>query len=588
MNRTSTIQNKIVSALVLFICLTGISEAAVKADEKPGNKKTKVFVYENGNLTISSASNDLPFDLKYKGIIEVSNDDKMINSISAGGFVEINKTSFGNSRRLFIHADEQGKLTYEYYVGKSSTAFEPEGKKWLAEILPEIVKNSDLGIESRIRRIYNQQGLDAVFDIIEEGSTSHTSRTEWSFFSMETVTINSSKSRTNALKTLIFDNKIKDRDLQRVIDEVGDVKSNSTKGTLLRYILENYKLNNSQAAALLHGVSTHEYNTERGSTLRLFNQQYSDDYIIRKEYFDIIDDMEINSEKGNVLKDLIQKKTLSRDTWIALLDVVSDFSSEREKGAVLLFTIPYLPKDDAVMAEFRNTLDDMSDSYYVLKGEITTAMLESGLSNGNQKPDKSALLNYLRTAENISSNSQRGQILRKANRLFINDDQVIDAYFGVLANMDSEMEMYNVMLDLLDKNKLNEKAMYRLLRQTSRLVPDFQHGAGAVLRQVIQQFPLAESNYNQFFQVVERMDQNSTIEELLRMIIDHPVVNNKLLIKVMESNQRIDVDIEKAAILVRMSPQIPTNDSSVQYIFKSMAKELDSEYEKNRVLKTIR
>nr|WP_321408915.1 hypothetical protein [uncultured Carboxylicivirga sp.] len=586
MNRTFTMQYKVKNLLVFALLFSTFFGETLRADEKPA-KKTKVFVYEDGNFTISSVSEDFPFDLKYQGIIEISNDDKMINSISPGGFVEINKTAFGNNRRLFIHSDDNSQLTYEYYVGKTKTSFEPEGKKWLAEILPDIVAKSDLGIESRIHRIYNKEGLDAVFEMIENRSSTRKSRTEWSFFSMETVTV-SGKSKTNALKTLIFDNQLKNQDLQRIIDEVGDIRSNSTKGTLLRFILENYELNVGQAVALLEAVSTHEYNTERGSTLRMFNAQYSDDFIIRKAYFDIIDDMEINSEKGNVLKDLIRKKTLSNDTWISLLNVVSDFSSEREKGAVLLFALPYIPKDNGVMAEFRSVLDDMSDSYYVLKGEITTAMLESGFSTTNQKPDKGSLLSYLRTAENISSNSQRGQILRKANRLFINDDEVIDAYFAVLNSMDSEMEVYNIMLDLLDKNKLNEKAMYRLLRQTSNLVPDFQHGAGAILRQVIQQFPLTDSNYNQFFQIIERMDQNSTIEELLRMVIDHPVLNDKLLIKVMECNQRIEVDVEKAAILVRISPHIPGKDSSVQYIFQSMTKELESEYEKNRVLKTIR
>ncbi len=586
MNRTSTIKNRLFSIILTLIFIGFVSENA-RADKKPNKKSTRVVIFNDGDFSISSNADDLPFDLKYKGIIEVSNDDKMINSISPGGFVEINKTSFGNNRRLFIHADNTGTLTYEYYVGKSKTSFEPEGKKWLAEILPDIVKNSDLGIESRIRRIYNQKGLNAVLEEINDPSSStYTYHSKWSFFSIETS--GGGKSKPNALKTLVLDNELKKEDLELVINQIGDIRSNSTKGTLLRYILENYQLNTNQLVAILRATSTHEYNTERGSTLRLFNQFYTDEFIIRKSYFDIIDDMEINSEKGNILKDLIKKKKMSSDSWISLLNVVSDFSSEREKGALLLYCIPYLPKDESVMTEFRDVLDDMSDSYYILKGEITTALLEVNIQEGKQKPDKGSLLSYLRTAEDISSNNQRGQILRKANRLFINDDEITDAYFAVLASMDSEMEQYNVMLDLLDKNKLSDKTMYRLLRETSNLVPDFQHGAGAILRQVIQQFPLSNNNYDQFFQVIERMDQNSTIEELLRMVIDNPSINDQILIKVMECSQRIEVDVEKASLLVRISPQIPGKDSSVKYIFKSMAKELDSEYEKNRVFKTIR
>ncbi len=585
MKRTSTISKRLLGFVMLFALSASVFSSSLRADKKPVKKSKSVVVYNDGEIVINSNIDDFPFDLKYKGIVELSDDDKMIISISPNGFVEINKTAFGNNRRLFIHADDKGNLSYEYYVGKSKTEFEMEGRKWLGEILPEIIKNSDLGIESRVRRIYSKNGLAAVLDEIETStSSSYSYNNKWNFFTIES---HSSGSRSNALKTLVLDNELKNRDLVELFNEIGEIGSNSTKGTLTRHIIENYKLNNEQLAAALRATSTHEYNTERGSTLRLLNQYYNDDFSVRKNYFDIIDDMEINSEKGNVLKDLIKKKTLSNDTWISLLNVVSDFSSEREKGALLLYCLPYLPNDESVQSEFRNTLDDMSDSYYVLKGEITTAMLEANISQGVQKPNKNSLLSYLRTAENISSNSQRGQILRKANRLFINDEDVIDAYFSVLSGMDSEMEKYNVMLDLLNKNKLNEAAMYRLLRETTYLASDFQHGAGAVLREVVQQFPLPNNNYEQFFQIISRMDQNATIEEILRIIIDHPSLNDKLLIRIMESTQQIDVDVEKASLLVRLSPHIHGKDSSVQYIFKSMAKDLDSEYEKNRVLKTI-
>jgi len=149
------------------------------------------------------------------------------------------------------------------------------------------------------------------------------------------------------------------------------------------------------------------------------------------------------------------------------------------------------------------------------------------------------------------------------------------------------MEMYNVLLDLLRKNKLGEPAMYRLLRSLDGMVDDYQHGAGAVMREVITQFPLSENNYNQFFRLINRMDQNGTIEELLRLVIDHPTMNENLAAKVIECTQQIDVDVEKASVLVRLSPYMNRKSASSVYMFKSMAKDLDSEYEKNRILKTL-
>ncbi|WP_430815392.1 hypothetical protein [Carboxylicivirga sp. RSCT41] len=603
-------------AVLLAVFLSSVFQTAMADDNKHKNRKAERVNYDEmraeyrkvreevreavaefraadyrKEVKISTASSDFPFDLKYKGVIELSEDNKMITGISANGFVEINKTAFGNNRRLFIHADDKGTITYEYYVGKTETAFDPEGKKWLAEVLPDIVKRSDLGVESRVRQLYSKKGLRAVLDAMEDlpSSSTYSYSSEWNVFTIKTSSYKSgsSASKNTFLKTLVFDNQLKNQDIVPVLNEIEEVRSNSTKGTLIRHILENYKLNTEQLAAVLDATSTHDYNTERGSTLRIFNKFYTDEFAIRKGYFDIIEEMEINSEKGNVLKHLVKNKKLSNDSWVSMLHAIDDFSSEREKGALMLYLIPYLPKDEVVMDAFRDVLDDMSDSYYILKGEITTALLDAALESGKRKSDKSTLLNYLETARGISSNSQRGLILRKANRLFINDEEVVDAYFETLNGLDSEMEMYNVLLDLLNKNKLEEAAMYRLLRTLDRLVGDFQHGAGAVMRQVVAQFPLSETNYNQFFRLVNRMDQNSTIEELLRYVIDSPAMNETLAAKVIECTQQIDVDVEKAAVLVRLSPHVNNKNSSTAYIFKSMAKDLESEYEKNRVLRTL-
>ncbi|TAJ09734.1 hypothetical protein DMA11_19805 [Marinilabiliaceae bacterium JC017] len=588
-------KSKVFSLTLLTLLVTGSAFASVTDDKKPKKIKKEIVIFHDGGRIaiddiMSDLSDEFPFDLKYGGRIEVSEDDKMITGMSPNGFFEVNKAAFGNNRRLVITADQDGKLNYEYYVGKSKTSFEPEGKKWLGEILPSIVVRTEVGAESRVSRLYRTKGIQGVVDEIEKFPSSQKKySTSWSFFSFETTTIHSGSSnlKNTYFKTLVFDNKIKDQDIKPLCHAIKDVRSNSTKGSLLRHLIENYKLNDNQLAALMEAAATHDYNTERGSILRLVNNKFSENYNCRRIYFDIIDDMSINSEKGNVIKDLLKKQKLSTATWIRMLESVDDFTHEREKGAVLLKMLDYLPKDEEVMSNYRRVMDNMSSSYYVLKGEITNALLDATIAGTPSKPDKQILITYLKTGYDISSNSQRGSILRKANKMFIDKPEVLDAYFYVMDDLDSEMEKYNVMLDLLDHNKLSDQAMQMLLRSMNDLVPDYQHGAGAVLREIIKQFPLSSENYDTFFRLIDKMDQNSTIEELMRYIIDQPHLNNEIIIKIIENLDNIDVDVEKSVILVRLAPRIDKKDSSLMYIFKSMIKNLDSEYEKYRVLKTI-
>jgi hypothetical protein len=583
-NKTKAIL--LLNLFVLSIVQVGAEEKHKKAGLAINNGKTIATVW-----TIDKKNDhfdEFPFDLKYKGRIELSNDDKSITSISPNGYFEVNKVAFGNNRRLIIRSDDKGQLSYEYYVGKTNQDYLPEGKKWLAEILPDIVRKSEIGVESRVRRIYNKSGFNGFLDEIEQINSSKVSYSKkWNFFSIETYSNSGSSLKNTYFKTLVFDNQLKNEDLLPLLENISEIASNSTKGSLLRHVLENYKLNSAQLAQLLETTSTLDYNTERGSVLRIVNQQFNEDFACRKHYFDIIEEMEINSEKGNVLKDLMKRQKLESSTWIRLLQSLNEFSSEREKGAVLLLALNYMPPSEEVMREFRHCLEDMSDSYYVLKGEITDAMLETNLKNNTSKPHKNTLISYLKTGQSISSNSQRGLLLRKANRLYIDDEEVIDLYFNILEGMDSEMEKYNVMLDLLHKNTLSDKSKSRLLIAARDLVPDYQHAAGAVLRELTSQFPLNAYNTDLYFDLIREMDQNATIEETLREVINQPNLSNEMVVKIIESLENITVDVEKSSILLRLSPHINQSDATLLYIYKSMAGKLESDYEKNRVLQTI-
>ncbi len=51
-------------------------------------------------------------DVKYDGVIRISNDDKSIKSISSGGYLKISVRTFGNSRELLINSNSGGRAIY--------------------------------------------------------------------------------------------------------------------------------------------------------------------------------------------------------------------------------------------------------------------------------------------------------------------------------------------------------------------------------------------------------------------------------------------------------------------------------------------
>ena len=75
------------------------------------------------------------YEIQVKGDIKVNNDDTGIESISPGGSLKISKKTFGNKRTLIIESNSKGVLKYEYYEGRTEVPYDPEGKKWLADVV---------------------------------------------------------------------------------------------------------------------------------------------------------------------------------------------------------------------------------------------------------------------------------------------------------------------------------------------------------------------------------------------------------------------------------------------------------------------
>ena len=530
------------------------------------------------------------YEVKYKGKIVVTDNDKDIKSISPGGYLYIEKMAFGNERSIKIESDLNGKLTKKYYEGNTEVSFENKGKEWLAEILIDVIRSSGVGAEERVKRIYKIKGIDGFLEEIESISSSYSKETKVMFIEIDVYHHSNKSIRNLYYQILINEVQLTENDLSKLIPYLTEIKSNSTKGTLIREILYKYSLSNENLVKLLELTQTLDYNTERGSVLRVLNPKLPDNERVTDAYFEIINDMEINSEKGNVIKHLLNTQTnLSKSLYYKILQSISDFSSEREKGALLITLAKILPDDKDLMDEFYNIVDNMDEDYYVLKGEILTAVSERGMPENTYKADKNVILRLLKSSEDLISNSQRGLNLRRVNKMFINDLEVIDAYFEVIEGFSNKLEEYNVLLDLIDRNKLSNEALIKIYRRLDEYMPTYQHAAGAVLRATIDQLPNDNRVLEYFFDVVDEMDQNSTIEEILRLLCQQKslVSNKDFIVKIIEASEIIDVDIETASVLLDVAQILPKDQNDLIYVYKSAAKTINSEYLLNKVLQSL-
>lgn len=142
--------------LYVLFCLVALvsSGQSISVQSRNGTQKT---TYNRGGMS--------SFSVETRGKMEVTDDDKDIKSMSADGYLEITKTVFGSKRTIVISPTSNG-LKKEYYEGRSLVPFEPEGRKWLGEILPEILRATTIAAESRVNRIYRTSGVNGVLQEI--------------------------------------------------------------------------------------------------------------------------------------------------------------------------------------------------------------------------------------------------------------------------------------------------------------------------------------------------------------------------------------------------------------------------------------
>jgi hypothetical protein len=59
-------------------------------------------------------------------------------------------------------------LIRKFYVGWSEKEYDPDGKNWLSDILPEILRSTTIGAESRVDRFYKKEGVTGVLSEIKK------------------------------------------------------------------------------------------------------------------------------------------------------------------------------------------------------------------------------------------------------------------------------------------------------------------------------------------------------------------------------------------------------------------------------------
>ena len=372
--------------------------------------------------TYSWSNNGEKLEIRYDGEVEFTDDDSDVRSLSPGGLLRIRDggmmTSLLGGRTAEFRADASGNITRRFWVGSSERPFEPEGRKWLASVLPRFIRHSGIGASARVARILKQKGPAGVLAEISliEGS--------WSkrrYFSelVKTATLDPTTVRQLLgqagreldsdfeLATFLIENAdrllVDDGARQAYFDASKSIDSDFEMHRVFSAALKQGVVSPVLLQSMLSASRNIDSDFELASLLVDVAKLQALDNTTRPAFFSALDTVHSDFEHHRVLAALTGRSDLAPETAAAMLASGAVVDSDFEAASFLLEMVNRQSIEGSVRAPFFRAVDTISSSFE--RGRVLQAVAK--------RPDASpeTILAVLHAAAGMSSGFETSRVL---------------------------------------------------------------------------------------------------------------------------------------------------------------------------------
>lgn len=446
-NLSKTLFGILLKVLIALIWVGTLEETQAQ------KSSTSVNVNSNNGKTTITVKNGRSnsFSLEFEGDITLSDDDQDIVAISRGGFMEIKKSAFGSRRRIFIEPDNSGQLIKKYYVGSSEENFNSGGKKWLAEILPEVLRSSALGAEQRVNRFYGKGGTYAVLKEVEQ--------------------IDSDYVKSAYIK-LLLDKNPKSDDLVSVLNVVGeDIHSDHHRAEILKRNAKAFL--NTEAATNAYIKTAGKINSDhhKANVLKKSIQDGGITDTQMNALFGIAKSINSDHHKADVLLTILKDRTLNSTNINLLIATSRNINSDHHKANVLKAAL-------AAQGLSKSSHNALLESMGNINSDHHSASIFNDLLN--QEMDSGALAQLLQLADrNMSSDHHKGTVLRKVVKNQSLKDGNLEVLLSAIKRMGSDNHQAEIFKQLAKKSFSSDQ-LINILMATKSMSSDY-HQAESLL-----------------------------------------------------------------------------------------------------------
>jgi hypothetical protein len=412
----------ILSTLLYFTFLFNAQASAWTDPHYPGEVDTVRRATLNGSFIYNYNKAGTATTLSYDGKITFTDDERDIKSITPGGYFRYSKTTFGNKREVFIQSGSDGTLRRKYYVGRSEEPYEPEGRQWLAEMLPEIIATTGLGAEDRIRRIYAKTGLNGALAEIAKIDNDYAQASYYSY--------------------LLALPGLKDQDLPGVLAHLNrNMDSDYEKSKLLRQIAPRYLQNTKNTQQYLTAVAGLDSDYEKARVLTYVLQTPALNPASCELVIPAVARIDSDYEQAKVLRAVLAKPELSSKAHKEVISLARNLSSDYDKNRVLLVLIANPKYVSANFGELLGSINTLESDYE--KCRALTSLV------GKQKLSTQQYLQLFPVVSTLESSYEKSRTLQKIRATMPTDNaEIRAAYVKAAKTINSEYEYRKVIAGL--------------------------------------------------------------------------------------------------------------------------------------------
>lgn len=390
-------------------------------------------------ISISNSKND--FKIEYEGEITLSDDDSDIKDISRGGYIEIKKSSFGKRRKIIIEKDGN-ELVRKYYVGWSEKEYYPEGKEWLSDILPEILKSTTIGAEGRIDRFYNKGGAKEVLAEIKE---------------MESDYVKS------AYFKLLLKKNLSVADLSNTLQSIGNnINSDYYLSSILRKNEQLFFKNSETIDAYitaLKGVKSDYYLAQVVKSV-VSNKQVTDNQL--GNLLKTSESIKSDHYLSNVLKEIMDKRELNAQNMELVMLLSKSINSDHYKTNVLKKALKMNNLSKEAYNAFIDSLDDVKSDHYAT--EVIKELM-------NNRLDSERLNQVLSLIQNNIGSSHYASTLykRMADKSDLTEKQLV-SILNILKSINSSHDLTSSLLAFAPRVKKSSSKVKEAYMSTAKSI----------------------------------------------------------------------------------------------------------------------